>query len=333
MKTNLMMGCNDGTLNTFPGYKKIAYNNAAIDWQGRWTNNGSSMQCGYNGARFTFSVTGTSSVIIQATCLDADAVDQCIIYPIIDNSSANPPNNPLTSVSEIFSGIRSTRIDLPDNGSHTLTIHTFSQVENQFFQLFKTQVTGIYIQTAGSISAYTQGASLIQTIGDSWMAAYYEWSHLIDLTRYKLYSITAGKQTMADMDTRYLFNYNGVANTSDTTPNAVIISSGVNDYGQGVSGASFQASCLSCVDKIQVRYPTVPIFLVRVCNNVGLGATYGQYGTQMNNVAGLRSHVTYVDTTSLDAAATWEPGGTHLDPAYRQTFATFVNAVLVAAGI
>lgn len=53
----------------------------------------------------------------------------------------------------------------------------------------------------------------------------------------------------------------------------------------------------------------------------------------MSNVAGLRSNVTYINTTSLDAAATWEPDGTHLDAAYRQTFATFVNDALDTAGI
>lgn len=320
-------------LSRFPGYKSCGIDNAAIDWQGRWTNNGTSMQCGYNGARFTFTVTGTSSVIICADIVDSDAVDQCIIYPIIDNSAALPVDNPFTSLTEIFTGKRFTRIDLPDTGTHTLTLHSFSQVENQFYQLFTTKITDIYIQNAGTISPYTQGSTLIQTIGDSWMASYYDWSHLIDLSRYKLYSITAGKQTSQDMDSRYLFNYDGVANTSDTTPNAIIFSSGVNDLGAGITQANFQTYCLSLVDKIQARYPTIPIFLVRVCKNVGTGNDYGKYGVNMSNVAGLRSHVTYIDTTSLDAAATWESGGTHLDATYRQTFANFINAALVAAGI
>jgi lysophospholipase L1-like esterase len=163
-------------------------------------------------------------------------------------------------------------------------------------------------------------------IGDSWMVADASWVKMLSNATYEVYPIANTGYQVATANTNYTFDYTAVTNTSDPTPDKVLISFGVNDFNASVTVPAFQASLLALIDKVRVRYAAVPIVLARVPNN-GV-SLYGQYSTAMSNAVGLRTGVTYIDTTSIDASMTWMPDGSHLDPSGQAAYASFVNPLI-----
>jgi len=151
----------------------------------------------------------------------------------------------------------------------------------------------------------------------------------MDASLWKLHPVANTSFTMSDMDADYNYDYSGHLNTTDPSVGGIVISSGVNDFVASVTVPNFQTSLLSLIDKVQTKHPSKPIFLVRVPNN---GANlYGQYGTAMSNAAGLRTNVTYVDTSSLDATITFGASDIyHLDDQGKILLANFVSAALDA---
>lgn len=129
----------------------------------------------------------------------------------------------------------------------------------------------------------------------------------------------------------YLYDYTGILNTTDITPNAIVVSFGVNDYNAGVTVGAFQTSLLSLVDKIQAKQSGVKIFLVRIPNNGAL--LYGQYLTAMNNVAGLRTNIIVGDTTSLDSQVDWMSDNAHLGGNGKVLLKDFLETTLTVNGI
>lgn len=309
----------------------ITYNNSNFQFQGRWNDTGSGIWTGWNGSRIIFKVRGTGILTIIASVIDAESTTLTGIGASIDNS-ADCQLYTFTEQSEIFTGIRSINIPIPnDNRIHTVELYTPMYGPSCFLTTQKVTITTLLTGSLAILSSWTQPSTRIQCIGDSWCANITSWIRLMDITRWQLYPISNASYKISDMDSGYNFDFTGQTNTTDPVCNGIIISSGVNDWGAGVTVANFQTSLLSLIDKIQIKQPGKPIFLVRVPNN---GANlFGQYGTAMSNAVGLRTNISYIDTTTLDTSMVFLSDNSHLNGSSKVVFARFVSNALISAGL
>ena len=327
-------------LNIFSGgcYSKnniISYNDAALEYSGRWIDTGSGKWTGWAGAPpVRFKVRNTSSIKINAACIDPGNASLCFLTANIDNDPIAPTAFYHTTLAETFTGNRSVTIPMINDGNwHTITIHVGGFIYDTYIQYSKTTITSYQIDFGGEVDGWTQGTKKIQCVGDSWMGTSADWPRLMSTSLYDCNYISAGGMDVATMNTQYNYDYSGTLNTSDVNVDAVIVSFGVNDLHFAISQAAFEASLSSLVDKIRAKQATAKIFLIRVPSNVTTGEDYGKYGTNMSNVAGVKSNCYYINTSSLDATITWYSDTYHLDSKGKQTLANFIKTELIAAGI
>lgn len=313
----------------------IAYNDAAIQYLGRWIDTGSGKWTGWAAPMIVFTVTGTNWIQVNGLSLDPSITAITAFVTNADNSTAagsvfyaTPPQFASALVQS-----KSTMIMLPDTGSHTIIIRTTGYNADIFNEVSKNTVQSFTIPATASITSWTQGAKVIQCVGDSWMGAGNDWPRLMSTADYKLFPIATGGLKCSDMDTQYTSNYSGNPAVTDTNADAVVVSFGVNDYNAGVTTAAFETSMFSLYDKIRVLQPTAKIFLIRCVRNLATGDNFGQYGPNMAAVVAARTNCFYVDTTSLDATVTWASDTFHLDGPGKQLLANFVKAALVAQGV
>ncbi len=305
----------------------VAYNNINIGYSGRWIDTGSGKWSGWGGSKLSFKIKNTNFIKVYYSYTDGSAADNLAASIFVDGSVATKLT--LTTTAEVSSGTTSKTFAVPCNDSyHTVEFYQYALGAFLFGLTSQIIITGIEIGSAGSIIAWTQGSTIIQCIGDSWMVGDASWIKYLNRSTYNIYPVSNTGYKCSDANTNYLYDYTGVLNSTDPTPNKVLISFGVNDYNASVSVASFQTSLLALIDKIRIRWTGVPIVLVRVPNNVGSGETYGQYGTAMSNAVGLRANVTYIDTTAIDASVTWKSDNSHLDDNGLLVMSQFVQPLI-----
>lgn len=305
--------------------KIVAYNDAAIQYLGRWIDTGSGRWSGWGCGQVVFKVSGTSYLTVVADTLDPDTTALEICAVDIDNAAASSTNYFWSTAAQITNGLKSITITLPDKNEHTVILKTNGFLAYIFNQTSKATIRQFVIESGGSITTWTQGATRIQCVGDSWMGASEDWPRLMSTANYVLYPIATGGMTCADMNARYDFDYDGVTNTTDSTADAVIVSYGVNDFNSGISNASFEVSMSALVDKIRAKQALAPIYLIRCVSNTVTGNDFGKYGVNMANVAAAKSNVQYINTSSLDASMTWMADNYHLSASSKQALADFVN--------
>lgn len=321
---------------TSPTYSPVVvlYDDPAITYLGRWQDTGEGMWSGWaGGPQIVFKVSGVTQFHVVMDIENGDTADTAAITYNIDSSPISPAVYMYTAVGESYVGKKMGLITLPDTGEHTINIHTVGFNAAVFAGTSKMTLKEILLPPGGSITLWTQGPKIIQAVGDSWMGGQNDWPRLMDTALWTLVPVGAGGLKASDMDTQYNYKSDGVAATDDPAMDGIIVSFGVNDYNASVSVGAFQTSLLSVVDKIQTKQPGVEIFLIQVPDNVGDSKAYGQYGTAMSNITGLRSNVNYVSTESLEATITWTDDMGHLDDAGKVLLADFVNTALVDAGI
>ena len=315
----------------------IAYNNANLQYLGRWQDTGSGMWTGWSSPMVVFSVSGTNWIQINTTAIDPSVTAIAALLFDVDNVAAAGAYVYVSSPLYITgaAGInKSAMIMLPDTGTHNITLHTVGYNADVFNELSKLTILSYNIPATATISTWTQGAKIIQCVGDSWMGAGNDWPRLMSTANYKLYPIGAGGLQCSQMDTQYNFNYAGNAANTDSTADAVIVSFGVNDFNASVTTATFETAMFALYDKIRAKQATAKIFLIRVPKNIAASKDYGQYGPNMATVVAARTNCFYVDTTSLDATIEWADGDVnHLSANGKQTLADFVKAALVAQGV
>lgn len=300
----IMHGSGSKTPNT-----TIDFTDNRLTYLGRWLVGANGKYSGWASSAIEFKVRKTSQIKVTAYI---NRVTPSVVEAVgfhIDGAPHTTSGILFNNTTAAFSGFRTLSLPITNDGQwHTVRMYILSDPTNQFNQDTFIYFNNIVLDTGGELAAQPQGAKKIQTIGDSWMATSNDWPRLIDPSLYSIISMSGSGYTLATSNSRYNFDYNGSTNTTDESVDAILISFGANDYVSGVSIASFQTSLLSLIDKVQLKQPGKPIFLVRVLNN---GASlYGQYLTAMNNAAGLRSNVIVIDTTSLDASVDW------IDPAH-----------------
>lgn len=292
------------------------YTNNVFTYTGRAQTSSEGKWFGWGGCKVEFTVSGTNKITVLLKWVDNDLSQGTIVY-FIDGVwyTQNLENTPYYQ--RVF-------ITLPDTGSHNVSLI----VNSGFLVTNPKTFIAVSVPQPGVISQWAQGAVSLQVIGDSWMNGQ-DWTQFLDRSHFSLYPVSNGGYTCSDADTKYGYDYTGVLNTTDPSVNGVLISFGVNDYNAAVTVPNFQTTMLSLIDQVRVKQPGVKIFLIRVPNN---GASlYGQYGTAMNNIVGLRSDVYYIDTSSLDASMTWADAN-HISEASRAVFASFVNTYLTTTG-
>ncbi len=318
-----------------PGRTVIAYNDASMQFQGRFTNTGTGIWTGW-GPPVVFKVKNTSTLIIKASVVDPNGSALTFAVSKIDNDPSTGIAAYFTTAAQIYTGDTFVTVPMINDGQwHTVSlISCGGYIADSFNEVAKATVTSYEIDFGGSITTWTQGPDVIQMVGDSWMGTQNDWPRLMDLSKWNLYYVSAGGMTCAMMDTQYNYDYAGHLNTTDPTAEAVVVSFGVNDFNSAITQAAFETSCYSLFDKIRVKQPTAKIFLIRCVSNTTTGKDFGKYGANMQNVVNNRTNCVYVDTTSLDATIEWGNGDEyHLSAKGKQTIANFVNSSLISNGI
>jgi hypothetical protein len=311
----------------------INYDNAALYYSGRWNFDTVGMCSGWQGSQIRFRFKSTNTIKLNVFLDITTTTDLSICTFHIDNYNQFASAYNIHTAGTIFNGNKSIEIPVINDGNwHTIYLYIGGVTNFMFNKAARTILKSLEIDGGAEISLPSYGNKLIQFVGDSWNGAFHDYPFLLNQSTYNYYQVSGGGLKCSDADTMYLYDYNGILNTTDITPNAIVVSFGVNDYNASVSVGAFQTSLLSLIDKIQTKQPGVKIFLVRIPNNTGASKTYGQYLTSMNNVAGLRSNVIVGDTTTLDSQVDWIDAG-HLGGNGKVLLKDFLETTLTANGI
>lgn len=306
----------------------VAYNDANLNYIGRWIDTGSGMWSGWGGSRITFKIRNTGILKFNFTVSDTVTNDNTALVVAVDGNEV-ATKYLITTTSETYIGTKYVIATIPFDGeTHKIDVYMYCLGANQFNVTNQAILNSIEVGFDAVLSPWTLGATKIQCIGDSWMTANASWTRLLDSSVYAVYQTSNTGFKCSDANTNYNNDYTGHTDTSDPTFDKVLISFGVNDYNASVTVGSFQTSLLALIDKVRIRQPDVPIILVRVPNNTGAGLNYGQYLTAMNNAAGLRTDVTVIDTTSIDVSMTWDSDNSHADSYGRLTMRNFVGPLI-----
>ena len=292
--------------------RQIGYNDAAIQYSGRWIDTGSGKWSGWASSAISITVSGTLFVDVVCSVIDINATDYCAILYTIDNNPSELTGITLTSAAHIFSGSLVGSIPLSDTGSHVVTIQIMGVYASQYATTNKMTLTKLQIDSNGSYLSGYQGTVNLQVVGDSWAAGYNGWTRLLDRNYFKYNCVATPGFQITHMTPQYKYNYSGSINTTDPTFAGIVIMFGVNEYNAGVSTAQFKTNMLALIDEIRLRQPTAKIIMVRTPSHGALD--YGQYGTVLSEIPALRTNTYYYSTTSLDAslAAHWLDAG-HLN--------------------
>jgi hypothetical protein len=321
----------------------IQYDDARIQWLGRWEDTGSGKLTSWGGSQIVFKVIGTSRIIVMASVVDPDTTtNMCLMESYIDNDPAGTlVYDPavykasnfyyLTTLADKFTGNVFQQIDLPDTGEHSVILHTNGVRSGMWARTQKTIITGFILDYGGVISTWTQGTKVLQCVGDSWMAADVAFPRLMDRTRWNLYPISHGGLSSGSLNTDYNSDYSGHTSPTDTTADVVIVCEDVNDYNFSVTTATHQANIGALLDKIRVRQPSAPIVLLGAPDNTGASKTFGTtYNTVNAAAVAARSNCYYHSGIAMNAALSsyWMADTFHLDGTGRQLLADDIDAYL-----
>lgn len=305
----------------------VLYDDPVLNYEGRWTDYGSSMGSGWWGSRINFKVSGTLNLSINIEVLDTSAtLDYSWVYITIDDGdilSYQP-----TTIPEIYTGSKTATFSIPDTGEHNISVLVVSHYTRQFDESGHNRITSIDIDTGGSFSVWNKTTGItLGIVGDSWMSSDFNWTYLMDSAKYWLYPIATPAVDSSELDAQIDYDYTTVLNTDDPVLDAILINSSVNDHIAGISLSAFNTSFASVVDKLRAQQPDALIMLLQSPRNVGDGLDYDKYGPEMASIASTRDRVEYIEVpSSLWPSLTWAGGQAHLDYASRIIFADFVEA-------
>lgn len=312
----------------------ISYSDSNLQWSGRWNTTVNGKTSGWGGSYVRFKIRNTSTILVKAICNLTNTSTFSICSYHLDSEPNPSTTYYLKNSGAVFNGTTSAEIPVINDGQwHEVIIFAGSLIAEQWAKIVETTITGFELSNGGEISAATIGAKVLQFVGDSWNGSFHDYPRLLNLNNYSFYQNAAGGLTAGASDGYYNYDYSGILNTTDLTADAVVASFGVNDFNAGITVPNFQNSLLALVDKIRAKQPLAPIFLVRVPSNTGASKAYGQYGTAMSNIAGLRSNVIYCDTSSLDAQMDWLSDNNHLGANGKLLLADFLETTLISNGI
>lgn len=278
----------------------IPYSDSRITRLGRWTDTGTGVFSGWSSSQLIFTVRGTNFVNVICDIRDTNSTDYSLIAYSIDNDPANLSSITLSEKDQIISGTKSGTIPMPNLGTHTVTVQIMGAYTSQYENTSRISVKAIQLSVPGTLSTWTQGTVNLQTIGDSWTAAYNGMTRLLDRAYFKIYSVATPGITMAAMRPQYAFDYYTSLNTSDPVMAGIVIMYSVNEYNGDVTTEQFKTNMLALIDLVRFKQPTAKIILVRTPSNTAANKLYGQYGAVMSEISGIRANTFYFDTSSFD---------------------------------
>jgi len=306
----------------------INYDNASLYYSGRWNFDTVGMCSGWGGSCLRFKVKGTSQIKLNFYLDITTTTDLSYVSFHTDNYPQNAAAYTIHTAGTTFTGDKSTTIPITNNGQwHNVYLYFGSVTNYMFNKQARTILKTLELEFGAEISLPTLQPKLIQFVGDSWNGTQHDYPYLL-ADNYNYYQVAGGGLKCSDAATMYNYDYTGILNTTDLTPDAIVVSFGVNDRNAGVTVGAFQTSLLTLIDEIQAKQVGVPIFLVRVPNNGAL--LYGQYLTAMNNAAGLRTNIIVGDTIALDSQVDWMPDDAHLGGNGKDLLKDFLKTTLIA---
>ncbi len=313
----------------------IPYTDSALGRHGRWEEKSSpaGIQTAWQGGQLRFQVSGTTQVVITASILSQGYASALAIN--IDNGDTY--QYAFFPFGETHNGMYSVTHVLPDTNAHTIIIKTSADMPlSQYAGTAAVRITEIQIDDGATITAYPAAIEkTIMVIGDSWLASWSDWPRLMN-SKYGIYPVSFGGANAAQLDSYFPYKEVGVGET-DPAMDAVIISSGVNDYNGGVTTAAYKISVGSLIDKVRASNATAPIILLQTPRNVVNSLNFDQYGTVSAELAAEKMNVVYWSTATIWDSLTWSSGYPnptadlyHLSFAGRNILAVFTQAHLDA---
>jgi len=308
------------------------YDDAVLNYLGRWTDSGSDMWAGWQGAQIRFKVSGSLTLDINVNVQDLDTINTTVVNVSIDGGNFTTVFT--TTFPEIFTGSRTANYVLPDTGEHEIIVKVACLPNQQWDSTGKCRITSIDTDNGSTISAWEKTTGiLVGEVGDSWMGVSNDWPYLLDQSKYWIYQVGSGGYRASTIDARIDYDSDGVLNTDDPIMPLIIVNSSVNDYNAGVTLASFNTSFASVVDKLRAQHPDALIVLLQSPRNTTDGRNYDQYGSEMSTIAGARSRVEYISITATEwNTYTWADPA-HLDFVSRQAFASYIESQLDALNL
>lgn len=305
----------------------IPYNNANLNYIGRWTDYGSSMGSNWQGSQIRFKVSGTLNLNVNVDVKDTDGtISQTGVVLNIDGTDYTQVIT--TTVADVYTGTKTANFIIPSTGEHTIIMKVYAWPEQQWDGTGYCRLMSFDIDTGGSVNAWNKtGGYRVGFVGDSWMAVFHDWPFLMTQGKYWPYFISYGGAKAAPLDSRINYDDPSTLNTDDPVLDIIVVNSSVNDYNAGVTLSAFNTSFASLVDKLRVQQPAAKIILLQSPRNTTHSKNYDQYGPEMANIAATRANVEYVECpSSLWSSLTWLSDTAHLDYASRQLFAGFVES-------
>lgn len=311
----------------------IPYTDARIQYQGRWIDSGTGMWSGWPSAQCIFKVAGVTALNIIAHLTDANTNGRGVVQYSIDNADNDLSQYGLTTQAQIFTGLVVIQIVIPDTGEHTVLIDFAGWYTLQYAGTNRLEIREIQINSSGTLSAWTQGSVNLQTIGDSWTAAYNGWTRLLDRAHFKINSVAVPGFKASDLKPQYKYDYSGHVNTSDPAFAGIVVMFGVNEYLAGVTTATFKTDMLALVDEIRLRQAApIPIVLVALPDNTNAGKLYSTYKTVLTEITAMRAQTYVCDLSTLSASLAnfWLADGTdgHLDYRGKPIVAAYLDGYL-----
>ncbi len=307
--------------------KTVPYTDAVLHYAGRWRDAGNGMDSGWQGAQVRFKVSGSSVLRVSAHVLDSASAD--LTFAAINIDGGATILDYFTTASSTGSGLKFVDFPMPDAGEHTIVLKMVCLPQSQWAGSSYCRLASLGVDDAGELSAWGgHGATKIQVIGDSWMGAQSDWPRLLGLDEFDVYPVSFGGATIVDLNAQYLYDRAGIVNSGDLEPDIVLISSGVNDYHQGVPLSSFQWHLDQLVGKAKAKHPGAQIILLGSPRNNLHGIDYQQYLPALNAVAASRHGVTVTPIPAPVWSTLQWAEQYHLTQAGLVTYANYVKSQL-----
>lgn len=303
----------------------IPYTSPFLHYAGRWADYADSKGSAWQGAQVRFKVSGTTTFVVKAKVLDNSSSDLAMAVANVDDGPTDLKF--FSTAGGTLTGDGTVSYTLPDTGDHTVVLKLAGLPGSQWSNSSYCRLKSISIDDGATLSDWGDQAPVkLGVVGDSWMGVENDWPYLLGSWRYSLYPTSYGGATASGLDSQYNYDRSGVLNTTDPELDAVLISSGVNDYVGGVSVGAFQTSLVSLVGKVRAKHPDAKIILLQPPRNVAAGLNYDQYGTAMAAVVAATSNSYYIPIPSGDwPLFEWASDTYHLTYTGRQAMADYVG--------
>lgn len=264
----------------------ISYADPAIEYLGRWIDDGSGIYSAWQGSQARFDIDNSFKFRVDVDIVDENEED---LVGVVANIDGGPPQAiTISSAAEKTNGRRSVIFYLPDSSKHNVVLKLYGSPESQWSGKLKNKLVSISVEEGGSLPRSDRNQPMrIGFIGDSWMATTNDWPRLLDPGKYSAWPVSFGGATMKELNAQYEYESSSAPLAREPELDLVLVGSGVNDFNARKSVWTYGASAFSLVQKIKKAHPESRVVLLQAPSNTKADMNYGKYGWVLSLVAWL----------------------------------------------